>query len=225
MPSHPTVRRLIELSGCFIAAPSGNRSGRPSPTTASDMFEDMAGRIPLILDGGTCDVGVESTVIDLSGEKPRILRPGGITPEMIAAVCGGCVVDPGVLQPVSENTKVRSPGMKYRHYAPKGKLTIYRGEDERVMTAIARAYDESEAGGSNTYILCLEPHRQSYGTRKTLSRGNNAADAARELFAALREADRLGAERIFSEAVDLNGIGLAVMNRLGRAAAFEMIDV
>ena len=225
MPAHPVARELIERSGRPIAAPSGNRSGRPSPTSAQHMFEDMSGRIPLILDGGPCGVGVESTVLDVTGPVPRVLRPGGVSPERVAEICGACEVDDAVLRPLGENERPRSPGMKYRHYAPEGELTIFRGDSEAVARAIRAAYDRAEAEDSEPLILALEENLPRYGARRVRSLGTGAAQAAQRIFAMLREADALGAKRIFSEAVDAEGIGLAVMNRLGRAAAFHIVDV
>ena len=225
MPSHPIARALIRAAGCPIAAPSGNRSGRPSPTTAAHMFEDMDGRIPLILDGGACDVGVESTVVDMTGDVPRILRPGGVTREQIAAVCGDCVVDSAVMRPLRENERPRSPGMKYRHYAPAGQLTIFHGEPERVIEAICETYDQAERDGHRPLILALEGSLSRYGARRLESLGMDAAGMAHVVFAALRDADALGADVILSEAVEAEGIGLAVMNRLGRAAAFHIVEV
>lgn len=225
MPSHPVARRLIELSGLPIAAPSGNRSGRPSPTTANHMLEDMSGRIPLIIDGGDCEVGVESTVVDMSGDVPRILRPGGVTQEMIRAVCGDCIVDPAVMRPLGENEQARSPGMKYRHYAPAGQLTIFRGESAAVAAEICATYDQALADGRRPLILALEENLHLYGQRTLESLGSSAQDMAHVVFAVLRDADHLCADVILSEGVETEGIGLAVMNRLGRAAAFHIVEV
>ena len=225
MPSHPIARALIRAAGCPIAAPSGNRSGRPSPTTAAHMFEDMDGRIPLILDGGACDVGVESPVVDMTGDVPRILRPGGVTREQIAQVCGDCVVDSAVMRPLREDERPRSPGMKYRHYAPAGTLTLYRGARERVAEAICAAYDAARAAGKRPLILALEGNRSLYGDRNCESLGADARAMARAVFSALRDADEQRADVIFSESVEAEGIGLAVMNRLGRAAAFHIEEV
>lgn len=225
MPSHPVARELILRSGQPIAAPSGNRSGRPSPTTAAHMLEDMDGRIELILDGGPCDVGVESTVVDMTGEIPRILRPGGVTREQIVQICGACEVDEAVMRPLKENERPRSPGMKYRHYAPAGQLTLYHGDPERVARAICSAYDEALARGQRPLILALEGNLSRYGNRRCASLGRDAGAMAHRVFADLREADELGADVIFSESVDAEGIGLAVMNRLGRAAAFHIEEV
>ena len=218
MPSHPDARALIEASGCPIAAPSANRSGRPSPTTAKHVLDDMDGRIPMILDGGACSVGLESTVLDVTGPVPRVLRPGGVTAEMIAETVGACQVDDSVMRPLREGEKPRSPGMKYRHYAPKGSLTIVEGAPEAVAVRINALYDESE----DALILALDEHLALYGDRRTVSLGADAEEMARRLFDELRGADELGAKAIFSEAVPGRGIGLAVMNRLGRAAAFHV---
>ncbi len=224
-PSHPAAQSLIRQSGLPLAAPSGNRSGRPSPTTAAHMLEDMNGRIELILDGGSCDVGVESTVIDVTGSVPRILRPGGVTREMIAAVCGACEVDGAVMRPLKENERPRSPGMKYRHYAPAGQLTIFHGDAARVSAAICTAYDQALCEGHRPLILALEGNISTYGARRTESLGSDATQMAHAVFAVLRDADSINADVIFSEAVETEGIGLAVMNRLGRAAAFHIIEV
>lgn len=225
MPSHPVARELIRLSGVPVAAPSGNRSGRPSPTTAAHMLEDMDGRIEMIIDGGECDVGVESTVLDMTGSIPRVLRPGGVTREQIAAICGACEMDSTVMRPLKEDEKPRSPGMKYRHYAPEGSLTIYRGEAKKVAETICEAYDQAKADGLRPLILALDDHRPLYGNRSCESLGHDATEMAHAVFSVLRDADELHADVIFSEAVEAEGIGLAVMNRLGRAAAFHIIEV
>ena len=224
-PAHPAARALIDAARRPIAAPSANRSGRPSPTTAQHVLEDMDGRIPLILDGGACDVGLESTVIDVTGDIPRILRPGGVTPERIAAICGGVRVDDAVMRPLKEGEKPRSPGMKYRHYAPRGQLTIVQGESDAVTQRINELYDAAVEQGQSPLILALDPHLPAYAPRRVLSLGPDAAGMAHALFNALRDADALGADVLFSEAVPADGVGLAVMNRLGRAAAFHIIEV
>ena len=225
MPDHPVAREVIRRAGVPVAAPSGNRSGRPSPTSAAHMFEDMDGRIPLILDGGDSDVGVESTVVDMTGEVPRILRPGGITLEMIANVCGRCEVDSAVMRPLRENEKPRSPGMKYRHYAPEGALTIYHGDANKVAETICAAYDSALQEGRHPLVLALDDHHPLYGNRRVKPLGHDAQEMAHTVFAALRSADSEHADIILSEAVETEGIGLAVMNRLGRAAAFHIIEV
>ncbi len=224
MPSHPVAQRLILKAQLPIAAPSANLSGRPSPTSARHVFEDMDGRIPLILDGGNCDVGLESTVIDCTTYPPRVLRPGCVTPEMIAHAAGGVHVDESTLRPLMEGEIARSPGMKYKHYAPKGGVTIVRGEEKAVARTICTLYDEALQQGKTPYILSLRPHLPLYGGRNTFDLGLDAKDMANTLFAALRRMDAIGADAIFSEAVDEDGVGLAVMNRLDRAASFHIID-
>ena len=224
-PAHPAARALIDAAQRPIAAPSANRSGRPSPTTAQHVREDMDGRIPMILDGGPCEVGLESTVIDMTGAVPRILRPGGVTPEMIERICGGVQVDEAVMRPLKAGERPRSPGMKYRHYAPKGQLTIVQGDSEAVIDRISALYDSALSAGEKPLILALEGHLPAYGARQAISLGTDAKGMAHALFDALRDADALGAEVLFSEAVPADGVGLAVMNRLGRAAAFHILEV
>ncbi len=222
LPSHPVARALIEKSGCPIAAPSANRSGRPSPTRAQHVLEDMEGRVPLILDGGACEVGLESSVIDATGEVPVVLRPGGITPEMVSRVAGGVRVDEHVMKPLREGETVRSPGMKYRHYAPKAQMEIFQGAPGDVARVICERYD---AAPQHAAIFALSGHAPFYGMRRVFTLGSLAQDAAGTLFDLLREMDAQGVERIYSEAVEAEGIGLAVMNRMGRAAGFHIVEV
>ena len=225
LPLHPVARRLIAAAGVPIAAPSANRSGRPSPTAAAHVLEDMDGRIPLILDGGACAVGLESTVVDMTGSTPRILRPGGITAEQIARIAGASEVDPAVMRPLKEGERPRSPGMKYRHYAPAGELTIVTGAARNVCRTISDLYDRALAEGHRPLILAMENHLAAYGDRRAESLGNDVEAMAHRIFALLRDADALGAYVLFSEAVEAQGLGLAVMNRLGRAAAFHILEV
>jgi len=225
LPASEAARALISASGCPIAAPSGNRSGRPSPTTAQHMLEDMEGRIPVILDGGACEVGVESSVIDATGETPIILRPGGITPEMVQEVLGRVEVDEHVMSPLAEGEAVRSPGMKYKHYAPKARTVIFEGSDAHVIAAICARYDEAEAAGERVAILGFDEHDFGGRTRISLGHASCPQEAAARLFAALRELDERGETLALCEAVDMAGIGLAVMNRMGRAAAFDIKHV
>ena len=224
LPSNEVARALIREAGRPIAAPSANRSGRPSPTTAQHVLDDMDGRIPLILDGGPCQVGLESTVVDARGEVPRVLRPGGVTPEMIARVCGAVEVDGAVMRPLKEGEKPRSPGMKYRHYAPVGELTLVEGAPEAVAGKICALYDQA---GEDAAILALPGHEHFYAGRRVFDLGDSDAveSVAAHLFAALRTLDDEHIRVIYSEAVDAEGLGLAVMNRLGRAAAFRIVKV
>lgn len=224
-PAHPDAQRLIAAAETPIAAPSANRSGKPSPTTANHVFEDMDGRIPLILDGGECLVGVESTVVDMTGSVPHILRPGGITAEQIAQVAGASEVDSAVMRPLAEGEKPRSPGMAHRHYAPNGQLTVFTGDSDRVIQRIQSEYDCAKANGSRPLILSMEAHVASYGDRRIESLGADETAMAHRLFALLRDADHMEADVLFAEGVEAKGVGLAVMNRLGRAAAFHIIEV
>lgn len=222
LPRSEAARALIRAAGRPIAAPSANRSGRPSPTTAQHVFEDMDGRIPLILDDGPSEVGVESSVIDATGEVPVILRPGGITPEMVERVLGGVRVDEHVMSPLHEGEIVRSPGMKYKHYAPKAKTVIFDGEAERVIAAICAQYDAAQAAGERPAILGFDEHDFGGRTRISLGSVKRPQDAAARLFGALRELDERGETVALCEAVEATGIGLAVMNRMGRAAGFDI---
>ncbi len=220
MPSHPVAHEMLRVCGLPIAAPSANLSTRPSPTTAAHVLEDMNGRIPMILDGGACQVGVESTVLDLTGDSPVILRPGAVTPEMIAAVAGEASVAGSVMRPLKEGESAPSPGMRHKHYAPRGKMTIIRGDERKVIDAIKALYDQSE----NACILSLTRHIAEYGSRRVFDMGDDEKAVAHNIFALLREADDLKIDRLFAEGMDSAGVGLAVMNRMARAAAFDIVD-
>lgn len=212
MPSHPFANAFIRTAGLPIAAPSANRSGSPSPTEAKFVFDDLSGRIPLIVDGGRCTVGLESTVISMSGCIPTILRPGGVTKEVIEAEIGRVDIHPGALRPVAVD-KAASPGMKYRHYAPKAKLVL-------VDSGAAREkYDEAVCNGLNAAILASEETAAFYGGCRVKIYGSIARpeSIAANLFRCLRELDAEGTDIIVCESTDTNGIGLAIMNRLYRA--------
>ncbi|MBR3928891.1 MAG: threonylcarbamoyl-AMP synthase [Clostridia bacterium] len=221
IPNHEDAKRLIEEAKKPIAAPSANLSGRPSPTTAKHVFDDMNGSIPMIIDGGESDVGVESTVLDVRSLPVKVLRPGGVTPKMIADVVGEVEVAGSVMRPLKEGETVLSPGMKYKHYAPEGALVIVKGAPRRVADAICSLYDSTEG---KKCILALEGNLALYRGKNVFSLGKDSSEMAHRLFDALRRMDELGVNAIFSEAVDAEGIGLAVMNRLGRAAAFHIVD-
>ncbi len=223
MPSNPAALMLIKETGP-IAAPSANRSGRPSPTTAKHVQDDLDGLIPLILDSGSSRVGLESTVLDLTSNPPRVLRPGGVTPTQIAEVIDEVEVDGSVLRPLQEGEVARSPGMKYRHYAPEGKVTIVKGQRKRMAAKICKLYDEAVAQGKKAAILANSSNRTLYGDRTVRMLGSGVQEQSKELFAALREMDDIKAEAVFSEALDAKDLGLAYMNRLGRAASFNVID-
>ncbi len=220
-PSHPVAHELLEVCGLPIAAPSANRSGRPSPTTARDVYEDMAGRIPLILDGGSCDVGVESTVLDLTGDVPCVLRPGAITAEDVASIVGQCTVASSVMRPLKEGESAPSPGMKHRHYAPKAKMTVFIGTDEAVAAAIIARYDQAE----NAAILAHDSALPLFGGRRAFSLGSTPREGAHLLFRRLREMDALDVSLIFAQGWNAEGEALAVMNRMARAAAFDLVQL
>ena len=224
IPANADARAMIAAAGVPVAAPSGNRSGRPSPTMASHMMEDMEGRIPLILDGGACEVGLESSVIDCTVNPPRVLRPGGVTPQMVERVCGGVKVDGSVLRALREDEKPRSPGMKYRHYAPEGAVTIVTGSEENVIARIRQLAGDLMQQRKRVLVLAMEPHMAAYEGFSVRSLGHNAVEMGARLFDLLRYADEVHADAVFSEAVAAKDIGLAVMNRLGRAAAFQQIN-
>ena len=226
MPSMPCTRKLLETCGLPIAAPSANRSGRPSPTTAAHVKEDMEGRIPLILDGGECLVGLESTVLDLTRGEPVILRPGGITRDMIESVLHKEVRIAGsVLRPLKPDEKALSPGMRYRHYAPEGCVTLVEGPEEAVLESLRMNCLRDRSEGKRSCVLCFTEHmsRLSDCDPHDLGSKTDEREVAHRLFDTLRRLDEEGMETIYSEVVPPEGVGLAVMNRLGRAAAFRSI--
>ena len=228
MPSMPCTRMLLQACGLPIAAPSANRSGRPSPTTAAHVMEDMNGRIPLILDGGECQVGLESTVLDLTRGQPTILRPGGITKEMVEAVLKTEVALAGsILRPLQPNEKALSPGMRYKHYAPKGNVTLVEGETQAVLRALREKCLEDRGNGLRSCVLCFTEHAAALADCDPHDIGSehDQAQVAHRLFDTLRKLDQEGMETIYSEVLPPEGVGLAVMNRLGRAAAFRKLNV
>lgn len=221
MPSHPVVQAVIRTSGVAFAAPSANLSGKPSPTNAQDTLADMDGRLPLILDGGESMVGVESTVVSVVGEHPMLLRPGYITKEQMEAVLGEEVlVSPAILEKLKDGEVARSPGMKYKHYAPKAEVTLVKGP--------FRAYCDYVAGhaGPGVFALCYEGEETELSVPAvTYGRRESAASQAHALFGALRELDRRGARTVYARCPQMDGMALAVYNRILRAAAFRVVDV
>ncbi len=227
MPSLPAAREMLRVCGLPIAAPSANRSGRPSPTTAAHVMEDMEGRIPLILDGGSCQVGLESTVLDLTGGAPTILRPGGITKEMIEGVLGREIQVAGsVLRPLRADEKALSPGMRYKHYAPTGTVTLVEGEEEAVTRLMRERCTADLQAGRKSCVLCFTEHMDCFSDCNPHDIGSRADDreVAHRLFDILRRLDQEGMETIYSEVIPPEGVGLAVMNRLGRAAGFRRLQ-
>ncbi len=224
MPSHPVARALIEQSGCMIAAPSANTSGRPSPTTAQHVYEDMNGKIPMIIDGGSVGIGIESTIVDCTTDVPMILRPGYVTADMVEEICGAVAIDPGIISEDS-GIKPKAPGMKYRHYAPKAPLKIVEGDIEKVISYInaqIMASPEEIVG-----VIATDETKSRYNSEKVFSVGTRADDetVARNLYAVLREMDEVGVTCIFSESFKEQHLGAAIMNRLLKAAGHTVIDV
>lgn len=219
-PSHPVAQAVIEAAGVPLAGPSANRSGSPSPTTAAHVLTDLDGRIDAVVDAGHCAVGVESTVIALHGDTPRVLRPGGVTPAQLQAVLGAVEIDPAVLEGLAKNATAASPGMKYKHYAPKAKVTILKGTlDAFVDYVHAHAMD-------GTFALCFDGEQARIGLPcVTYGKAEDATTQARALFGALRALDEQGAHTVFARCPDETGVGLAVYNRLLRAAGFSVIEL
>lgn len=227
MPSDPVASRLIALAGVPVAAPSANLSGRPSPTTARHVWQDMNGRINMILDGGPVGIGLESTIVDVSGPVPVLLRPGAITLEMLRDTVGKVDVDPAIQGPPAEGLRPKAPGMKYRHYAPRGELTLVEGESRAVVSAIRRLVEEGLAEGRKVAVICTEETRDQYsgGILRCVGTRTRQETIAHNLFAVLRELDDLGAEIIYSESFSQDHLGRAVMNRLMKAAGYRVIQV
>lgn len=226
IPSHPVARDMLAACQLPIAAPSANTSGKPSPTTAQHVLDDLRGRLPLILDGGECQVGLESTVLDLTSPIPTILRPGGITPEMLLTVLPEVKVADSILRPLMDGEKALSPGMRYKHYAPSGTLSMVKGKPENVANLILARAREAAAKGQAVRVLAFEEHLPLYEGVETVCIGSveNPASAAQRLFATLRQADDDHIPLLFSEVLPASGIGLAFMNRLCRAAGFTELD-
>lgn len=221
MPSDPIALELIRQGGGYIAAPSANTSGRPSPTTAQHVYEDLQGKIPMILDGGAVTIGLESTIVDLTEEIPTILRPGFISLDMVQAVLGEAQIDRGLIANDS-NIHPKAPGMKYRHYAPKADLKIVEGPMEQVIS-----YINEQAEKGRTGIICTEETRSRYpkGDIKCVGTRKDELSIASHLFAVLREFDEDGVEQIYSESFKAPGLGEAIMNRLLKAAGHQKVDV
>lgn len=220
-PSNPVAAALIKCSGVPIAAPSANISGKPSPTTARDVMEDMNGKIECIIDGGSCSVGVESTILDASGERPVLLRPGGITVDMIKEICPELKIDSHVLKSVAPDEQPKCPGMKYKHYAPDAEVTVIEGEMENVRAKINELLKENK--GIVTGVLTM--YDSAYDDAVIINAGRQNSEYARNLFSDLREFDRLGVELVFAEFCENDGVGLAVKNRLYKSAGGRVIHV
>lgn len=220
-PSHPLCHAILEAADVPVAAPSGNTSGRPSPTTAAHMWEDMDGKIDAIVDGGPCSVGVESTIIDLTETPARLLRPGGITLEQLEAVLGEVAVDPAVTRLMGAGEKPKAPGMKYRHYAPKAPVTVVTGDPKKSAEYIAA----HAAPGDG--IICFDEFAPLFPSHyvEQLGPAGDKGEQARHIFDALRFFDHTPVKTIWAQCPDASGIGLAISNRLNKAAGFHIIEV
>ncbi len=230
MPSHGVALALIRAAGGYIAAPSANTSGRPSPTKASFVAEDLNGKIDMILDGGEVGIGLESTIVDLTVEPPQILRPGYITKTMLEEVLGKVAVDATVLALASGeecSQAPRAPGMKYRHYAPKGQLTIVRGEEQAVADYINAQARADRGAGEKVGVIGTEELLARYEADVVKSAGSRTDEAtiAHRLYGILREFDEEQVTRIYSESFATEGLGQAIMNRLLKAAGHHVVDV
>lgn len=223
MPSHPIALEMIRHGGGYIAAPSANTSGRPSPTLASHVADDMDGIIPMILDGGPVGIGIESTIVDLTEEIPTILRPGFITKEMLEEVVGEVQIDKGL--EADAKTPPKAPGMKYRHYAPKAELVIVEGAREAVIEKINALVKEKEAQGMIAGIIGTEETILRYpaGIVKSIGTRNDELSISSHLYSILREFDESDAQVIYSESFEEGAMGSAIMNRLLKAAGHKII--
>ena len=219
-PDNAVTRQIIRLSGVPIAAPSANISGKPSTTTAQHVFHDHNGKIEAIVDDGPCRVGLESTIVDLTEDRPRLLRPGGITPEQLIAVLGDLVVDKAVTAQIDKDAVVKAPGMKYRHYAPDCQVVIVSGSREQAAAYITKHYRPGDR------VLCFEEELPLYANCDPLAYGREADvnTLSAGLFAALRELDDPAVQKVYARCPQGGGVAYAVQNRLKKAAAFQIVD-
>jgi L-threonylcarbamoyladenylate synthase len=226
MPDHEIARALIKSGGGYIAAPSANTSGRPSPTTAYHVEEDLGGRIDMIINGGSVSIGLESTIVDMSGEEPVILRPGYINQEMLNEVIGPVAMDPGL---IADDSKIRpkAPGMKYKHYAPKADLVILEGTQEAVVKRINELIARGEQSGARIGIIATDETAALYqgGIVKSIGSIHDEITISRHLYGILREFDELAVTNIYSEAFETPKLGQAIMNRLIKAAGHQIWEV
>lgn len=226
MPNHPIALELIRHGGGYVAAPSANASGRPSPTEAKHVAEDLSGRIAMILDGGNVGIGLESTIVDFTEEIPTILRPGAITEEMLSEVLGEVRLDPGLDE---ENKKIppKAPGMRYKHYAPKADLIIIEGDPKAVADKINAMTEEKTAKGSKVGIICTDESLSKYpcGVAKSIGSREEEETIAQNLYGILRDFDEEEVDIIYSESFRTPKLGLAIMNRLLKAAGHQIIEL
>ena len=228
MPNHPIALELIRAAGGYIAAPSANTSGRPSPTIAEHVREDLDGKIDMILDGGEVRIGLESTIVDFTDEIPMMLRPGYINMEKLEEILGEVLIDPAILdENASENIRPKAPGMMYRHYAPKAQLTIVEGGEKEVVDRILELAAQSCREGKSVGIIAADETAESYKDYDVKNIGSRETDKeiARRLFRVLREFDDEGTDVILSESFETPRMGQAIMNRLLKAAGHRVIYV
>lgn len=223
-PSNKTARLIIKAAGVPVAAPSANTSGKPSPTKAEHVLHDMNGKIDMIIDGGSCTVGLESTIIDVTTDVPSLLRPGAITKEMLENIIGPISVDPAVYKMLSKDQKPKAPGMKYKHYSPDADVTLVVGDEKNVIDKINALCLEDSKNGLKTGVLCRGKNADKYKADYVLSAGDDIETAGARLFDILREFDTLKADKVYSEVFEETGEGLAVMNRLKKAAGHKFIE-
>ncbi|MBQ8503103.1 MAG: threonylcarbamoyl-AMP synthase [Clostridia bacterium] len=220
MPGNEIARAIIDSAGVPLAAPSANLSGKPSPTSAKHVIDDMNGKIDVIVDSGECTVGVESTVISLAVNPPRLLRPGGITPEMLTSVLGEIEIDDAVFNKLPEGAEAASPGMKYKHYAPAAQVVLIKSS----LTEFVGYVEKNKSDG--TVALCFEGEEKGLTVPcLTYGRKNDPSSQAKQIFDALRRLDEIKAEKVFARLPEKDGVGLAVFNRLIRAAGFNVIEL
>lgn len=226
-PNHPVARAIIKAAGLPIAAPSANSSGKPSPTRASHVQFDLDGKIDMIVDGGAAEWGLESTIVDVSGEVPMILRPGAVTKEMMEEIVGEVAIDPAILAKPAADLKPKAPGMKYTHYSPKADVILVKGETDAVVEEINHLAAADAAQGYKTGVMATEETKDRYRADIVLSLGSREKpeEIGANLFKILRKFDFLGAEKVYSEVFSEEGEGMAIMNRLNKAAGYCMIEV
>lgn len=227
MPDDSIARKLIEFSDTTIAAPSANISGRPSPTDFQRCIEDLEGKVDCIIGGEKSNIGVESTIVDCTLDPPMVLRPGGITLEMLKEVDSRIEIDKAIMQKPNKDLKPKAPGMKYRHYAPNAKVTIISGDRKKTIEKIKEMVHYNIENGKKVCILTVEENVKQYteGISIVLGSRENLSTVARSLFEALRRCDDLGADLILAEGYEEKGVGIAIMNRLKKAAGFDVISV
>ena len=219
LPENKIALALIKVSKKPIAAPSANTSGKPSPTEACHVIEDLMGKVDMIIDGGSTYIGIESSVVDMTGEIPMILRPGGITKEDIVSVLGECDYDPAIIKS-EEKIVPKSPGQKYRHYHPKATVILYKGTEENIACKINEDYEQLASEGNKVGIMSTVQTEKYYAGKTTICCGDrtNLITISSNLFKDLRNFDHMGMDIILAEAVDEHGLGKAIMNRLGKAS-------